>query len=104
MVQKLRPFYLRGGFCQLELHREGSVPAACAACLFIYTLVVHHVLDSGQQRRGGVRKMLKSFLAAVLISASVKRLFVSRRRDFLFLISISQRKLFLDSYSQKSID
>ena len=36
-------------------------------------------------RRGGMKKkrMLKSFLAAVLLSASVKRCFVSRMRDFL---------------------
>ena len=35
MVQKLRPFYWRGGFCLLvELHREGSAPAACAVGLF----------------------------------------------------------------------
>ena len=36
MVQKLRPFYWRGGFGLLvELHREGSAPAACAAGLFL---------------------------------------------------------------------
>ena len=35
MVQKLQPFYLRGGFCLLvELQRGGSAPAACAAGLF----------------------------------------------------------------------
>ena len=33
-------------------------------------------------RRGGMKKMLKSSLAAVLLSASVKRFFVSRMRDF----------------------
>ena len=32
MVQKWRPFYWRCGFCLLvDLHREGSAPAACAA-------------------------------------------------------------------------
>ena len=30
----------------------------------------------------GLKKMLKSFLAAVLLSASVERFFVSRMRDF----------------------
>ena len=35
MVQKLRPFYWRSRFCLLmELHWEGSVPAACAAGCF----------------------------------------------------------------------
>ena len=36
VVQKLRPFYRRGGFSLLvELHREGSAPALCAAGLFL---------------------------------------------------------------------
>ena len=36
VVQKWRAFYWRGGFCLLvELRREGSAPAACAAGLFI---------------------------------------------------------------------
>ena len=36
MVQQLRSFYWRGWFCLLvELHREGCVPAACAAGLLI---------------------------------------------------------------------
>ena len=37
LVQKLRRFWWMGGFCLLvELHREGSAPAACAAGLFIH--------------------------------------------------------------------
>ena len=37
VVQKLRPFYWRGRFCLLvELHWDGSAPAACAAGLFDY--------------------------------------------------------------------
>ena len=40
MVQKLRPCNGRGGFCLLmELHWEGSAPAACAAGLFNRTVV-----------------------------------------------------------------
>ena len=36
VLQKLRQFCWMGGFCPLvELHREGSAPAACAAGLFI---------------------------------------------------------------------
>ena len=36
VVQKLRPFYWRGGFCLLvELHQEGSALAACAAGLLV---------------------------------------------------------------------
>ena len=35
LVQKLPQFGWRGEFCLLvELHREGSAPAACAAGLF----------------------------------------------------------------------
>ena len=35
VVQKLRPFFWRGGFGLLvELHQEGSSPAACASGLF----------------------------------------------------------------------
>ena len=37
---------------------------------------------------GGTKKMLKSFLASVLLSASVKRFLVSRMRDF-FLLNLS---------------
>ena len=55
--QKIRPFYLRGGFGLLvELHREGSDPAACAAGLFsnslqidssqIYLLIFRSQIDS----------------------------------------------------------
>ena len=33
---KVKAILLKGGFCQLvELHREGSAPAACAVGLFI---------------------------------------------------------------------
>ena len=35
VVQKLQQFYWRGGFCLLvELHWEGSAPAACTAGFF----------------------------------------------------------------------
>ena len=34
------------------------------------------------RRQEGIKKMLKSFLAAVLLSALVERCFVSRMRDF----------------------
>ena len=34
LVQKLKQFWLTGGFyLEVELHREGSAPAACAAGL-----------------------------------------------------------------------
>ena len=47
MVQKLRPFYWRGGFCPLvELHWEGSAPAACAAGLFTIIWVCLLTLNS----------------------------------------------------------
>ena len=36
-------------------------------------------------RRGGIKKMLKTFLAAVILSASVERCFDSRMRDFSLL-------------------
>ena len=38
-----------------------------------------------QWRRGGIKKMLKSFLVAVTLSALVERCFVSRMRDFFYL-------------------
>ena len=42
-----------------------------------------------QRRQVGIKqKMLKSFLAAVLLSASDERFFVSRMRDFCYLILI----------------
>ena len=41
MVQKLRPFFKSGGFGLLvEVHWEGTAPAACAAGLFL-TLLSH---------------------------------------------------------------
>ena len=37
VVQKLRPFYWRGGFGPLvELHQEGSSPAACTAGFYFW--------------------------------------------------------------------
>jgi hypothetical protein len=37
LVQKLQSFYWRGRFClMVELHRDGSTPAACAARLFFF--------------------------------------------------------------------
>ena len=37
---KVKTIFLNGGFCPLvELHREGSAPAACAAGLFISTFL-----------------------------------------------------------------
>ena len=41
------------------------------------------------------KKMLKSFLAAVLLSATVERCFVSRMRDFFFLNNLSTISDFL---------
>ena len=41
LVHKVRRFCWMGGFCLLvELHREGSAPAACAAVLFFSTNMV----------------------------------------------------------------
>ena len=37
-------------------------------------------------RQGGIQKMLKTFLAAVLLSAMVERCFVSRMRDFFLAV------------------
>ena len=67
----------RGGgyFCLLLFFRTKSPLAAAAAT-------------------GRGKKMLESFLAAVLLSASVKRFFVSRMRDLFLLISNLQ--LFLE--------
>ena len=46
VVQKLPQFYWRGGFCLfVELHQEGSAPAACAASLFTI-LLIHMKLSS----------------------------------------------------------
>ena len=43
VVQKLRPYYWRGGFgLFVKLHREGSASAACAARLFIQNLSNYH--------------------------------------------------------------
>ena len=42
-----------------------------------------NLVKASWRRRGKIKKMLKSFLAAVLLSASVKSCFVSRTRDFL---------------------
>ena len=45
MVQKLRRFCWIGGFCPLvELHREGSDPAACATGLLL-SIFTHYYID-----------------------------------------------------------
>ena len=49
MVQKLWPFYWRGWFCLLvELHREGSAPAASAKGFFLKDHMTHfQIMISG---------------------------------------------------------
>ena len=51
VVQKLRQFYWRGGFCLLvELHWEGSAPPACPAGLFLNKKHSHFTPKCGAPR------------------------------------------------------
>ena len=92
---------------QMNGRRTKEILVSNIGCPCIYILSPFHVIffeashwPSGhmissrpligqRQRRwrGGVNKNLKSFLAAVLLSPSVKRFFVSRVRDFLMSFS-----------------
>ena len=45
LVQKLQRFYL-----VVELHWEGSAPAACAAGLFVYKLMCFNLCEHNQTK------------------------------------------------------